>query len=172
MTDEPITEPLSDEEYLATLPFEPTWLSDIVEVFLKSSNGINEIEGVLIALAKKNNRDLGKAGYATITRTINNYCVNSNDTKKHSNQRLFKRIAPSQYKLLTYPSRPDLVSIQNVTFSDQAYKDLWEIFNQILAKKSKWQAMSKRERLVYFAKQLQENEQAKKTLRVYQGKST
>lgn len=167
---EELTATSGDEEYLATLPLERTWLSDIVEVFLASSRGINEIEGVLIALIKRTDRNLGKEGEATITRTINNYCVNSNDLARTSNHSLFKRIGPSQYKLLTYPFSPDLISIQKIRFSDHAYTNVWEFFNQKLAGNSKWLAMTKRERLVHFSKQLLENQKVKEMLRVYQGR--
>lgn len=63
------------------LPLKRTWLDDIVEVFLKRPNGIAEIDAIVTALLKTD-RDMGSEGESTVTRTINNFCINAGDAEE------------------------------------------------------------------------------------------
>lgn len=158
---------MNEQDYLNDLPLERTWLADIVDAFLKSPRGEAEIEGILIYLIHKTKRDLGKKGESTITRTINNYCVNSGDTERKCRYPIFKRVGPSQYRLLSYPEPPDLIEIQQIRFSEHAFKRVWEAFCKQVEKKPKWEDMTKRERLIAFAKNLRSNERLQGLLESY-----
>ena len=157
---------MSDDELLHTLPLKRTWLDDIASVFMKRPDGIAEVDAVVIALLKKK-RDMGSEGEATVTRTINNFCINAADAPENVRFPLFERVGPAKYKLFMFLSALDLIEIQNIQFDDVGYQKVWEIFVENAKKKPKWEGMSKRERLVAFARNLKQSEPLQNLLKVY-----
>ncbi|MDQ1362751.1 MAG: hypothetical protein QG652_611 [Pseudomonadota bacterium] len=149
-------------------PLKRTWLDDIVKVFLKQPNGIAEIDAIVTALLKTD-RDLGSEGESTVTRTINNFCINAGDAEEKAKHPIFLRIGPAQYRLLTFPNSPDLVEIQNIEFSDHAYQRVWVFFVEHAKKNPKWSTLGKRQRLEAFARNLKNNEQLQNFLKAYEG---
>lgn len=158
---------MSEEELLQSLPLQRTWLSDIVDALMAGLGGQNDIEGVLIHIMKHTQRDLGKEGAATITRTINNYCENSGDSERECTAPLFRRVGPGQYRLLTYPKRPDLIELQQVQFADAAFGRLWEWYVEQVSTKPRWLDMTKRQRLATFAAKIATNDAVKKQLEIF-----
>ena len=69
---------MTNDELFKITHVERTWLYDIVEVFRKRPNGIAEIDAVVNALLKTY-RDMKAKGESTVTRTINNFCINAAD---------------------------------------------------------------------------------------------
>lgn len=157
---------MDDDQLITLLPLKRTWLDDIVDVFLKFPNGTGEVEAIVIALLKTK-RDLGKEAEATVTRTINNFCINSGDTEIKCRYQLFEHVGPGKYKLLTYPNTPDMIEIQKIQFTDSAYQKVWEFFNENAKNNPKWENMSKRKRLTSFSKNILENNKLKEMLEAY-----
>jgi hypothetical protein len=159
---------MTNEDLLQLLPLKRTWLDDIVEVFLKRPNGVAEVDAVVNALLKTD-RDMGSEGESTVTRTINNFCINAGDTEGEVKHPVFERIGPATYRLLTYPNSPDLIEIQKIQFADYAYHRVWETFVDLAKKNPKWETLSKRQRLEAYAKNLKEKEQLRSLLESYGG---
>ena len=141
---------MKNEEYFELLPLTRTWLEDIVHAFLKRPNGVGEVDAIALAV-KRNGRDVGDEPESTVTRTINNYCVNANDEERKTKHPLFERIGPAAYRLLSYPDSPDLIEIQNIQFDESGYKKAWEYFVEVVKNDPKWKELSKREMLTAFA---------------------
>ncbi|MDR5905666.1 hypothetical protein [Franzmannia qiaohouensis] len=159
---------MNDDELLQLLPLKRTWLDDIVGVFLKRPNGVAEIDAVVASLLKTD-RNMGAEGEATVTRTINNFCINAGDEEGKVRHPIFERIGPAQYRLLTFPNAPDLIEVQKIQFAEHAYQRLWEFFVSHAKKKPKWNELTKRQQLEAFARNLKENEQLQKLLEAYGG---
>lgn len=158
---------MKNEDLYKLLPLKRTWLDDIVEVFLKRPNGVAEIDAVVTSLLKTD-RDMGSEGESTVTRTINNFCINARDSEAKTKHALFERIGPAQYRLLTFPNPPDLLEIQKTEFSDYAYQRVWTLFVERAKKNPKWATLSKRQRLETFARNLKENEKLQNMLKAYE----
>jgi len=161
---------VDDERLLGLLPLKKTWLDDIVGVFLKRSNGEGEVDAIVIALLKTD-REIGVEVESTVTRTINNFCVNAEDADEKMRHPVFKRIGPGKYKLLSYPNSPDLIEMQNILFSDHAHQRLWTSFTEKAKSSPKWKTLSKRERLVVFSRNILQNEGLQNLLKAYEGES-
>ena len=159
---------MDDQQLLELLPLKRTWLDDIVEVLLKRPNGEGEVDAVVTALLKTD-REVGAEAESTVTRTINNFCINAGDAEEKAKNPVFERTGPAKYKLLTYPCSPDLIEIQNIQFSSHAYQRLWGDFVKRAKKNPKWENMSKRERLVTFSRNIVQNEQLQNLLKAYGG---
>jgi hypothetical protein len=145
---------LSDDELLAALPLKRTWLDDIVDICLHQPDGTAEIEAILLKMMHLD-RDIGAVPESTITRTINNYCSDANDYDRVVKHDLFARVGPSRYRLRSYPEKPDLFEIQNVCFTDIGYESTWNLFRNTAKKNPKWENMTRRKRLVAFARNIQ-----------------
>jgi hypothetical protein len=157
---------MDDQQLLERLPLVRTWLADIVAALLTRSKGEGEIDTIVTALLKTD-REVGAEPESTVTRTINNYCINAGDTREKVRPPLFERTGPGRYRLLTYPNSPDLIEIQDIRFSSYAHQRLWGYFVEA-NKNPKWKTMSKRDRLITFSRTIIENEQFKKLLEAYQ----
>lgn len=157
-----------NEELLHLLPLKRTWLDDIVAVFLKRPYGVADIDAVVTALLKTD-RHMGAEGESTVTRTINNYCINAGDSKGEVKHAFFERINPGMYRLLTFPNAPDLIEIQNVQFSDHAWQRVWSLFVDLAKKNPKWKNATKRRRLEAFARYLRETGPLRNLLEDYGG---
>jgi hypothetical protein len=152
---------MDENQLLSLLPLKKTWLDDIVDVFLKRPRGEAEIDAIAIALMKTC-RDIGVEPESTITRTINNFCINSGDVKTKPRFPIFEHIGPAKYRLLTYPNSPELLEIQPIVFSDDAYQETWKFFIRRAEKLPQWEQMSNREKLIVFSRNLLDNNQLKK----------
>lgn len=128
---------MNNEDYLALLPFTRTWLEDIIYSFLKRPDGIGEIDAIVLAI-KHTGRDIGDNPESTITRTINNYCINSGDLKQSVKYPIFKHIDRGTYRLIDYPSIPDLIEIQNIQFTEPGFKRAWKEYVELAKKHPKW----------------------------------
>jgi hypothetical protein len=148
---------MTNDELFSITHLERTWLYDIVEVFRKRPNGVAEIEVVIKALLKTD-RDMKSEGESTVTRTINNFCINAADIESKVKHPIFERIEPSTYRLLSYPDTPDVFEIQNIKFNDYVYKKAWEILVFWVKDEPKWKTLTKRKRLEAFAIYLQKCE--------------
>jgi hypothetical protein len=157
---------MKNEDLYKLLPLKRTWLDDIVQIFLMRPNGISEIDAVVTALLKID-RDMGSEGESTVTRTINNFCINAGDAGVKVKHAIFERIGPAQYRLLTFPNPPDLLEIQKTEFSEYAYQKVWAYFVEHAKKNPKWETLSKRQRLETFARNLKENEQLQNLLKAH-----
>ncbi|MDW7748710.1 hypothetical protein [Halomonas sp.] len=155
---------MEGEKLIEKLPLSSSWLEDIVDVLLKRPNGEGEIDSIVAALMRTD-RDIGAEAESTVTRTINNYCRNSGDAEKKAKHEIFERLAPGCYRLLNYPSRPDLIEIQNIRFDDYAYQKAWELFYKSAAKDERWAAASKRKKLEAFSRSLLSNERLRDFLK-------
>ena len=148
---------MNDEQLLGRLPLKRTWLDDIVAILLRRPNGEGEVDAIVTSLLKTR-REVGAEVEATVTRTINNFCINTGDTEAKVRYRLFQRTGPAKYKLLTYPDAPDLLEIQEVQFSNAAHQHVWKFFVKKIGSDPRWAVMSKRERLVAFSRSLIESQ--------------
>ncbi len=157
---------MKNEDLYQVLPLKRTWLDDIVEVFLKRPNGIAEIDAIVTALLKTD-RDMGSEAESTVTRTINNFCINAGDAEEKAKHAIFERIGPAQYRLLTFPNPPDLIEIQKTEFSEYAYQQVWAFFVERAKKNPKWATLSKRQRLEAFAHNLKKNKQLQNLLKAH-----
>lgn len=157
---------MEGETLIEKLPLSSSWLEDIVDILLKRPNGEGEVDAIVAALMRID-RDIGAAAESTVTRTINNYCRNSGDTEKKAKHKIFERVAPGRYRLLNYPSRPDLIEIQKIKFDDPAYQKAWEFFCTLAAKDERWASAPKRKRLEAFSRNLFSNEGLRDLLKAY-----
>lgn len=69
--------------------------------------------------------------------------------------------------LLTFPNQPDLIEIQNTEFSEHAYQRVWAFFVDHAKKDPNGGALSKRQQLESFARNLKENEQLQNLLKAH-----
>lgn len=144
---------MEDKDYLNLLPLTRTWLEDIVLSFLKRPDGIGEIDAIVLAI-KHTGRDIGDNPESTITRTINNYCINSGDLERNVKHFIFRHIDRGTYRLIDYPNIPDFIEIQNINFSEPGYREAWKLFVDKVKKQSKWGTLTKREKLGAFARNI------------------
>tara|TARA_R110000850_G_scaffold87052_2_gene187473 strand:+ start:2725 stop:3222 length:498 start_codon:yes stop_codon:yes gene_type:complete len=155
---------MESEELIEKLPLSRSWLEDIVDILLKRPNGEGEVDSIVAALMKTD-RDIGAEAESTVTRTINDYCRNSGDTEKKAKFQIFERVAPGRYRLLNYPSKPDILEIQNIRFDDPAYRQAWDFFCKLAAKDERWESAPKRKKLEAFSRNLHTNEGLRDLLR-------
>lgn len=118
-------------EGIESLPLHCTWLDDIVEIMIHQPNGVAEVEAIVNAMMRTG-RDVRATPNETITRRINNYCSDANDTSKKVRFDLFERVSPGTYRLCGWPERPNLIDIQNIKFDDPAYQIVWELFFRLV----------------------------------------
>ena len=64
--------------YFSKLPLTRSWLEDIDDVLLKRPEGTDEVDAIALAI-EHNGKDVGDEPESTVTRTINNYCINASD---------------------------------------------------------------------------------------------
>ncbi len=121
-------------EGVESLPLHYTWLGDIVDIMIHQPNGVAEVE-VIANTMMRTDRYVGAKPQATITRTINNYCSDANDTSKKVRFDLFERVAPGTYRLRGWPKSPNLIDIQNIKFDDPVYQIVWELFFRLVKEK-------------------------------------
>lgn len=121
-------------EGVESLPLHRTWLDDIVDILIHQPNGVAEVEAIANAMMRTD-RDVRARPQETITRRINNYCSDANDTSKKVRFDLFERVAPGTYRLRGWPKRPNLIDIQNIEFDDPAYQIVWELFLRLVKEK-------------------------------------
>lgn len=142
---------LSDDDLFGALPLKRSWLNDIVDVLLRRPDGIAPVQAIAIEIMKSG-RDVGATPEETITRTINNYCGNANDTNCVVKHDLFERTGPAAYRLRSYPSKPDLIEIEAIRFADRAHASAWKDFCARAVKSPRWRTLSKRQRLILYAR--------------------
>lgn len=157
---------MNNEDYLALLPLTRTWLEDIVYSFLKRPDGIGEIDAIVLAI-KHTGRDVGDKPESTITRTINNYCVNTGDSERSAKHPIFKHIDRGTYRLLDYPNMPDLIEIQNIKFAEPGFKEAWKYFVDIAKKHPNWGTATKRKKLVTFVRYIADQPYMQKLIEAY-----
>jgi hypothetical protein len=134
-----------------SLPLKRTWLADIVDEFLRAPGGIDHVDAIVNRIMRSG-RDLGKAPKETVTRRINDYCRDAKDSDRKVQHPIFAHVRPGTYRLLTYPDYPNLIEIQEVQFSDSAFRYAWQKFSAEMksSQSAAWAALSKRERLIAF----------------------
>jgi hypothetical protein len=147
--------PQQEAELLSTLPLERTWLNAIVDCLLLRPDGEAEVEAIANWIARSG-REMTEAPKETITRIINDYCSDAQDTVPRNTQKhdLFGRTDKNTYRLRSYPNSPDLLEIQKVHFTDHwyqvAYKELCEQMKKGKNRDS-WKAFTNRQRILIFA---------------------
>jgi hypothetical protein len=116
-------------------------------------------------------RDVGSKPEATITRTINDYCSDAEDFS-HSRPDLFERKSPAEYRLRSFPNRPDLIEIENARFEDPAYSEAWKEFQSIAQRQVRNRdGRSRREQLIAFSKAVRKGGPLRSMLERYQALS-
>jgi hypothetical protein len=156
-----------EDELLAGLPLERTWLDRIVDILLHRPNGTAEVKAIAIEMMRLDH-EVGTEPESTITRTINNYCSDANDSDRRAKFDLFARVAPGTYRLRTYPNRPDLTEIQYIFFADAAYKKTWADFLNKTKSDKRFSTLNKRQLLVAFAERVRSNGSLYPLLQAYQ----
>ena len=159
---------MEDKEYLNLLPLTRTWLEDIVHSLLKRPNGTGEVDAIVLAV-KHNGRDIGDNPESTITRTINNYCINAADLERNAKYPIFERVAPGTYRLIDYPKIPDLIEIQKIQFAEPGYMAAWKRFVKEVKKKPKWSTLTKKEKLGAFARNIHNVHGLQEIIQIYGG---
>lgn len=115
------------------LPIERTWLDDIIDIFRHRPERTAEIDAIVLQLGRSR-RNLRSNPEATVTRTINNYCVNANDSNKMPTAPLFERINKATYRLIEI-DKFDLYKIQKKSFSNTSEGRVHrEYFTEIMKK--------------------------------------
>ncbi len=146
---------MNEQEYFSLLPLKRTWLEDIVQALLRRPDGIGEVDAIALTIqhGERNVRDNPES---TVTRTLNNYCINAADEERKVKHSLFKRIVPATYKLLSYPEKPDLVEIQNIQFTEPGFKQAWDIFVYWWKSDPDWNTVTKKKKLAIFSRSITE----------------
>jgi hypothetical protein len=158
---------IDPSDLISQLPLERTWLEDIVEVMRRRPHGKADIDTIANEIMKTT-RDVGRAPKETITRTINDWCINSGDLVRKPHAHVFERTGTATYRLLTFPNAPDLIELQEIRFSDYSYTRTWETFVKKVKSNPKWAEMTKRQRLTAFAKNLASNDWLRELLKSYE----
>jgi len=146
---------MNEQEYISLLPLKRTWLEDIVKALLRRPYGVGEVDAIALAI-QQGERNVRDNPESTVTRTINDHCINTLDVKRKAKHPLFKRIAPATYKLLPYPETPDLVEIQNIQFTEPGFKQAWDIFVYWWISDPDWNTVTKRKKLAIFSRSITE----------------
>jgi hypothetical protein len=134
------------------LPFKRTWLCDIIEELLRAPDGTDHVDAIVNRLMQTG-RTMGEFPKETVTRVINDYCMNANDSDRVAEIVLFRRVKAGVYRLVTYPSRPDLTETRKIEFEDPTYGNAWRRFQAELeyaGKGSEWKGMAQRTKLLAF----------------------
>lgn len=163
-----MTKKSSEDELIALLPLERTWLDDLVDVLLHRPEGVAEVAALEIELRRRG-RNLKENPEQTITRTMNSWTVNSRDVAQPVRGHLFERIAPGTWRLIGWPEPPDLIEVQQIRFSDHNYKRAWDLFVERVEKRPEWADMSKRRKLAVFAHKLLTHEGLRNYLKTLGG---
>jgi hypothetical protein len=159
---------MNKQDYFSLLPLKRTWLEDIVQTLMKRPYGIGEVDAIALAI-QHGERDVGNEPESTVTRTLNNYCINASDEERKVKHPLFKRIAPATYKLLSYPETPDLVEIQNIQFTEPGFKQAWDIFVDWWKSDPDWNTLTKRKKLAVFSQSITEEPILFNLIEAYRG---
>lgn len=146
---------MNEQEYFSLLPLKRTWLEDIVRTLLRRPNGVGEVDAIALAI-QHGERNIRDNLESTVTRAINNHCINAQDVQRKVKHPLFTRIAPATYKLLSYPKTPDLVEIQNIQFTEPGFKQAWETFVYWWKSDPDWNTVTKRKKLAIFSRSIAE----------------
>ncbi len=159
---------MNEQEYISLLPLKRTWLEDIAHALLRRPYGSGEVDAISLAI-KHGERDVGDNLESTVTRTINNHCINAQDVNGKVKHPLFKRIAPATYTLLSYPEMPDLLEIQNIQFTEPGFKQAWDIFVYWWKSDPNWKTISKRKKLAIFSRSITEEPVLLKLIEAHSG---
>jgi hypothetical protein len=144
---------MNEQEYISLLPLKRTWLEDIVQALLRRPYGVGEVDAITLAI-QRGERNIRDNLEPTVTRAINNHCINAQDAERKVKHSLFTRIAPATYKLLSYPEIPDLLEIQNIQFTEPGFKQAWDIFVYWWKSDPNWNVVTKRKKLAFFSRSI------------------
>jgi hypothetical protein len=117
----------------SSLPLRRTWLDDIVAVLLARPDGEAHVDTIANEMMK-GTRDVGSTPEETITRRLNDFCADANDSDRRPRKVFFRRTAPGTYRLIGWPKAPNLVDVQDIEFSDPAYASTFKTYSDAMKK--------------------------------------
>jgi hypothetical protein len=134
-----------DQHHLTT-----RWLDDIIDVVMRF-RGTAHVRTIARELSKSYGRDIDTPD-ETVTRRINDFCSNAPDFDKSPKYDLFERVEPATYRPRSYPTRPNIIELEQIKFEDVLMQDMWRWFVKECEKKNQkaYAAASNEKKLTAF----------------------
>lgn len=151
------------EAFLDDLPLYWSWLACIVDALKRRPGGEASLAEIFHD-CENTGRSLTAKAKEAMTRSLNNYCINSGDAadRRPKNRRMpyfFERTARGVYRLLSRPSKGELLELQTVKFTDRAWQRFFDLCE--IAWLCKMEFASKLDMLYFFYKLIAENERVR-----------
>ena len=141
------------EEFVSHHHLKSRWLEAIIAVLLDRPNGMAHVNYIARTIWSKSFRDINTIE-ETVTRQINDYCLDAKDFSKSPDHDLFERVAPATYRLRSFPEKPDIRELFGIAFEDANMQTTWELFKSKAQKHPKWAKTTNAEKLRAFVQNM------------------
>jgi hypothetical protein len=124
-------------------------LDEIVDAFRRRISGTAYVRELALELWGDHGIDSIEPA---ITRLIDDYCSNAPGFSRPKAYDLFERLAPTLYRLRSYPNKPDLLELFHIHFEEPALQSSWLLFAAKAREDHCWKLASNWQKLSAFAK--------------------